>query len=64
MKKRLDQLLVEQGYFSSRSRAQAAILEGSVYVGGKKIEKAGTFFTPEVAIEVKGETHPYVSREG
>lgn len=64
MKKRLDQLLVEHGHFSSRSRAQAAILEGLVYVGGQRVEKAGTLFSPEVGIEVKGETHPYASRGG
>ena len=64
MKKRLDQLLVEGKYFSSRARAQAAILEGLVFVEGKKIEKAGALFPPEVRIEVKGEEHPYVSRGG
>lgn len=64
MKNRLDQLLVEQGFFSSRSRAQAAILEGSVFVNGKKIEKAGSLFSPDAAIEVKGKPHPYVSRGG
>ncbi|MEE8637873.1 MAG: TlyA family RNA methyltransferase [Candidatus Margulisiibacteriota bacterium] len=64
MKKRLDQLLVEQGRFSSRSRAQAAILEGLVYIGGQKVEKAGALFSSEVAIEVKGESHPYASRGG
>lgn len=64
MKNRLDQLLVDQGFFSSRSRAQAAILEGSVFVNGKKIEKAGSLFSPDAAIEVKGKPHPYVSRGG
>jgi 23S rRNA (cytidine1920-2'-O)/16S rRNA (cytidine1409-2'-O)-methyltransferase len=64
MKKRLDQLLVDRGFFSSRTRAQAAILEGLVYVDGEKSEKAGTSFSSEVPIEVKGEEHPYVSRGG
>jgi 23S rRNA (cytidine1920-2'-O)/16S rRNA (cytidine1409-2'-O)-methyltransferase len=64
VKNRLDQLLVEQGFFSSRSRAQAAILEGSVFVNGEKIEKAGSFFSRDAAIEVKGKPHPYVSRGG
>jgi 23S rRNA (cytidine1920-2'-O)/16S rRNA (cytidine1409-2'-O)-methyltransferase len=64
MKKRLDQLLVERGCFSSRSRAQAAILEGLVYAEGQKVEKAGALFTSEIAIEVKGKSHPYVSRGG
>jgi 23S rRNA (cytidine1920-2'-O)/16S rRNA (cytidine1409-2'-O)-methyltransferase len=64
MKKRLDQLLVEHGHFLSRSRAQAAILEGLVYAGGQRVEKSGALFSSEVAIEVKGESHPYVSRGG
>ncbi|KPJ67600.1 hypothetical protein AMJ44_07200 [candidate division WOR-1 bacterium DG_54_3] len=64
MKKRVDQLLVDRGYFSSRARAQASILAGLVYVSGKKIEKAGSLFSPEVAIEIRGKLHPYVSRGG
>lgn len=61
---RLDQLLVEKGFFPSRSQAHAAILAGSVFVDQKKIDKAGTFFRPEVVIEVKGKPSPYVSRGG
>jgi 23S rRNA (cytidine1920-2'-O)/16S rRNA (cytidine1409-2'-O)-methyltransferase len=64
MKKRLDQLLVERGYFSSRSRAQAAILAGLVYVEGQKVDKSGKLFSPEAEIEVRREEHPYVSRGG
>ncbi|MGB9613538.1 MAG: TlyA family RNA methyltransferase [Candidatus Margulisiibacteriota bacterium] len=64
VKKRIDQLLVERGFFPSRSRAQAAILEGLIYVSGKKVEKAGTFFSEDVEIEIKGEPYPYVSRGG
>ncbi len=64
MKTRLDQLLVEKGLFPSRAKAQAAILAGIVYVNGQKAEKVGHSFLPEVNIEVKGATHPYVSRGG
>lgn len=63
-KKRLDQLLVDRQYFSSRSRAQAAILAGIVFVDGKKIDKAGTLCSSESKIEIRGEDHPYVSRGG
>jgi 23S rRNA (cytidine1920-2'-O)/16S rRNA (cytidine1409-2'-O)-methyltransferase len=63
-KKRLDQLLVERQYFSSRTRAQAAILAGIVFVDGKKIDKAGTLCPFEAKIEVRGKPHPYVSRGG
>ncbi|MFC1568147.1 TlyA family RNA methyltransferase [Candidatus Margulisiibacteriota bacterium] len=64
MKKRLDQLLVELGRFTSRSRAQAAILAGQVFVKGQKIDKAGALIPPDTEIEVKGNEHPYVSRGG
>ncbi|MBP1758979.1 MAG: binding methyltransferase FtsJ like [Firmicutes bacterium] len=41
-KKRLDVLLVEQGYFESRQKAQAVIMAGQVFVDGKRVDKAGT----------------------
>jgi 23S rRNA (cytidine1920-2'-O)/16S rRNA (cytidine1409-2'-O)-methyltransferase len=63
-KKRLDQLLVEQGYFASRNRAQAAILEGLVFIGDVKLEKAVEQISPEAEITVKGGLSPYVSRGG
>ena len=64
MKKRLDQILVEREFFQSRARAQAAVMEGVVFVDGKRVDKAGAFFPPEVQIEVKGAPHPFVSRGG
>jgi 23S rRNA (cytidine1920-2'-O)/16S rRNA (cytidine1409-2'-O)-methyltransferase len=64
MKKRLDQLLVELGCFPSRTRAQAAILAGLIFVKGQKTDKAGTLIPPDAPIEVKGADHPYVGRGG
>jgi 23S rRNA (cytidine1920-2'-O)/16S rRNA (cytidine1409-2'-O)-methyltransferase len=64
MKKRLDQLLVERKLFSSRTRAQAAILEGRVFVDGQKMDKSGEGVSEEAKIEVRGEALPYVSRGG
>jgi 23S rRNA (cytidine1920-2'-O)/16S rRNA (cytidine1409-2'-O)-methyltransferase len=64
MKKRLDQLLVENGLFPSRAKAQAAIMAGLVFVDNRKIEKAGMLFPPGASIEVKGKPHPYVGRGG
>lgn len=64
MKKRLDQLLVEKGFFPSRARAQAAVLAGQVLVNGERRDKAGAQFSPDVKIEIKGQEHPYVSRGG
>ncbi|MBX6395157.1 MAG: TlyA family RNA methyltransferase [Alicyclobacillaceae bacterium] len=63
-KERADVLLVEKGYCVSRERAKAAIMAGRVFVGGKKIEKAGTLVSRDDPIEVRGEDHPYVSRGG
>jgi 23S rRNA (cytidine1920-2'-O)/16S rRNA (cytidine1409-2'-O)-methyltransferase len=61
---RLDQLLVQQGLFPSRERAQAAIMAGVVLVGGQRCDKAGTPIKPDALIEVKGKPHPYASRGG
>jgi len=63
-KKRLDVLLTEQGYADTRSKAQAIIMAGQVYVNGQKADKPGIAYEDTVAIEVRGETCPYVSRGG
>lgn len=64
IKKRLDVLLVEQGYADSRTKAQSIIMSGNVYVEGQKADKPGTSFDENVSIEVRGATCPYVSRGG
>ena len=64
VKKRLDVLLVEQGYAENRTKAQAIIMSGNVYVEGQKADKPGTSFEETVAIEVRGAACPYVSRGG
>ena len=63
-KKRLDVLLTEQGYADTRSKAQAIIMSGLVYVEGQKADKPGVSYEETVQIEVRGETCPYVSRGG
>ncbi len=63
-KKRLDVLLTEQGFCDSRTRAQAIIMAGQVYVDGQKADKPGTSYEESVSIEVRGESCPYVSRGG
>lgn len=62
-KERLDILLTEQGLCDSRSRAQALILSGEVYVNGQKCDKAGATFEENVQIELRGGSR-YVSRGG
>ncbi len=61
MKKRLDELLTERGFFPSQSRAKAEILEGNVAVNGRVICKAGKFVDEKVEISIKKRS-PYVSR--
>ncbi len=63
-KKRLDLLLTEQGYAATRSKAQAIIMSGAVYVDGQKADKPGVSYAPDVSVEVRGAACPYVSRGG
>ena len=64
IKKRLDVLLVERLYADTRTKAQAIIMSGNVYVNGQKADKPGTSFEETVEIEVRGAVCPYVSRGG
>ena len=64
IKKRLDVLLTERMYAESRSKAQAIIMAGQVYVDGQKADKPGISYEESVEIEVRGDTCPYVSRGG
>ena len=63
-KERLDVLLTQKGLCDSRSRAQALIMSGEVYVNGLKCDKAGTSVEVEAQIEIRGNACPYVSRGG
>ncbi len=63
-KERLDVLLVEQGFAESRSKAQAIIMSGKVFVNGQKADKSGMSYDTSLPIEVRGATCPYVSRGG
>lgn len=63
-KLRADQLLVDRGLAESRARAQALILAGLVYLGDRKVEKAGQQVAPDAALDVRGRDHPWVSRGG
>ena len=64
VKKRLDVLLTEQGYADTRSKAQAIIMAGQVYVNGQKADKPGVSYEEGTALEVRGSACPYVSRGG
>ena len=64
MKERLDVLLVKRNLAESREKAKAIIMSGNVFVEGQREDKAGSTFSDEVQIEIKGNTLPYVSRGG
>lgn len=61
---RADQLVVDRGLAPSRTRAQAMIMAGAVYVGERRVEKPGDLLALDAAVEVRGEDHPWVSRGG
>jgi 23S rRNA (cytidine1920-2'-O)/16S rRNA (cytidine1409-2'-O)-methyltransferase len=63
-KLRLDQLLVDRGLAESRSKAQALIMAGLVYSGERKLDKAGMTLAEDIALEMRGQDHPWVSRGG
>lgn len=63
-KQRLDALLTEKGLAETRSKAQAIIMSGQVYVDGRKADKPGAMFEDAAEIEVRGSVCPYVSRGG
>ena len=63
-KERLDVLLVQRGFFTSRERAKASIMAGEVFVNNQREDKAGSTFGIYSAIEVKGAKMKYVSRGG
>jgi len=63
-KTRADVLLVTQGLAESRTRAQALILAGNVFVGDRRVAKAGDLIPDDAALTVKGRDHPWVSRGG
>ena len=63
-KTRADMLLLDQGLAESRTRAQALILAGNVYVGDRRVTKAGDLLADDALLTVKGRDHPWVSRGG
>lgn len=64
IKIRADQLLLECGLAESRSRAQALIMAGLVFVGERKLAKSGEMLGPDTVFDVRGKDHPWVSRGG
>ena len=64
MPKRADVLLVEQGLCQSRERAKALIMEGVVYFGEVKVQRASDSFADDAILTVREDPIPFVSRGG
>jgi 23S rRNA (cytidine1920-2'-O)/16S rRNA (cytidine1409-2'-O)-methyltransferase len=62
-KKRLDVLLFEKGLAETRTKAQAFVMGGSVFVNNQVQYKPSTLIIEEDIIEIKN-INPYVSRGG
>ena len=62
LKKRLDEILVERNITQSRTKAQAMIMAGEVYVEDKKITKSGLNFFVNSKIIIKKFEKEWVSR--
>lgn len=63
-KERLDAILVEKGFFETKSQAQGAILAGHVKINGQSALKAGSQISRDAELEIEIKSLPYVSRGG
>jgi len=61
-RERLDKILVEKNLTSSRTRAQALILAGKVFVGGVRVDKAGEMVRADTDIMIRDDSTGWVSR--
>ena len=62
-KVRLDILLTSRGLFETREKAQRAILAGTVYIEGQRVDKPGTKVPEDAQLEAR-QKERYVSRGG
>ena len=63
-KERLDKILLDLGYFDTKSKASASILAGQVKVNDEVITKAGFQLNPDKEYVFEVKSMPYVSRGG
>ncbi|MDE2383614.1 MAG: TlyA family RNA methyltransferase [Alphaproteobacteria bacterium] len=61
-KLRLDEALVERGFYPSRARARDAVLRGTVLVNGEPARKPSQNIYPEQELRVADQAQAYVSR--
>lgn len=62
MKKRIDLLLVEKKLAETRTKAQAMIMAGQIYINERKVLKSGEFYYSDVSIISKNLHSKWVSR--
>ncbi|MBW1899802.1 MAG: TlyA family rRNA (cytidine-2'-O)-methyltransferase, partial [Deltaproteobacteria bacterium] len=62
-RKRLDLVLCEKNFVSSRQLAKSLIMAGKVKVNDRQIDKPGALIGPDDTIDLKEEL-PFVSRGG
>ena len=56
--------MVMQGLAKSREQAGSLLMSGKVFVNQKRVEKSGQQVPIDSKIDLKGKTHPWVSRGG
>ena len=61
---RLDDWLVAHELAPNKTQAKALIMAGNVFVGGKRVDKAGTPTSVDAEVELTGQFNPFVSRGG
>jgi len=64
LKERLDKIVFSRGFVKSREVARALIIEGKVFVDGKKVTKPGTPVGEDSDISLKESEPRYVGRGG
>lgn len=63
-RERVDVLLVKQGLFDSREKAQRAVMAGMVYHDDQRVDKPGSKVDSTLEFTIKGNLLPYVGRGG
>lgn len=63
-KERLDKILVDKGYFETKSKAQGAIMAGDVKINDEVITKAGYQLELKETTRIEVKSLPFVSRGG
>lgn len=62
-RRRLDEELVEQGFFATKDEASRAVMAGEVSTSGRRLEHAGEQVKPGIELHVRGRAK-FVSRGG